>query len=102
MIITLLGIVLFLGLGVVLISGKGSFLIAGFNTMPSEEKEKYNVIALCKFMGKIMFALSFSMLFWLLSDAYDIKWLYHIGLVLFLSVIAFMLIFINTGNRFKK
>ncbi len=102
MIIMLLIIGLFLGLGVVLINGKGSFLIAGFNTMPSEEKEKYDVIALCKFMGKMMFALSFSMIFWLLSEAYDIKWLFYMGLILFLAMIAFMLIFINTGNRFKR
>ncbi|MFB9974094.1 DUF3784 domain-containing protein [Allobacillus sp. SKP2-8] len=102
MIIMLLVIGLFLGLGFVFINGKGSFLIAGFNTMPSEEKEKYDVIALCKFMGKKMFALSFSMIFWLLSVAYDLKWLFYIGLVLFLAVIVFMLIYINTGGRFKK
>ncbi|WOV84539.1 DUF3784 domain-containing protein [Sporosarcina jeotgali] len=102
MIIMLSVIVLFLGLGVVLINGKGSFLIAGFNTLPSEEKEKVNVIALCKFMGKMMFALSFSMLFWLLGEAYDSNWLFCMGLILFLALVVFMLIFINTGNRFKK
>ena len=36
-------------------------MIAGFNTMSEEEKEKYDTVALCKFMGKTMFALSFSM-----------------------------------------
>ncbi|MFD1927021.1 DUF3784 domain-containing protein [Sporosarcina siberiensis] len=102
MIIMLLGIGLFLGLGIVFMRGKGSFLIAGFNTLPPEEKEKYDTIELCKFMGKMMFALSFSMVFWVLSEAYDMNGLFYFGLVLFLAIIVFMLIYMNTGNRFKK
>ena len=50
MIVLLLIIVLFVVLGIVFINGKGSFLIAGYNTMPPEEKEKYDEVALCKFM----------------------------------------------------
>ena len=102
MIIMLLGIGLFIGLGIVFINGKGSFLIAGYNTMPPEEKDKYDTIALCKFMGKMMFALSFSMVFWIISEAYDINWLFYFGLVLFFVIVAFMLIYMNAGNRFKK
>ncbi|WP_438316753.1 DUF3784 domain-containing protein [Sporosarcina sp. FA9] len=102
MIIMLLVIGLFVGLGIVFINGKGSFLIAGFNTMPPEEKEKYDTIALCKFMGKMMFALSFSMVFWLLSEVYDINWLFYFGLVLFFGIIAFTIIYMNAGNKFKK
>lgn len=93
---------LFIVLGILLINGKGSFLIAGYNTMPPEEKEKYDIVALCKFMGIMMFSLSFSMLFWLLSESYEISWLFSFGLVLFLGIVVFMLIYINTGNRFKK
>ena len=77
-------------------------MIAGFNTMSEEEKEKYDTVALCKFMGKTMFALSFSMVFWVLSEAYEIKWLFTFGVVLFIGIIAFILIYANTGNRFKK
>ena len=73
MIVMLLVIGLFIALGVVLINGKGSFLIAGFNTMSLEEKEQYDVIALCKFMEKMMFALSFSMILLLFSEIYVIK-----------------------------
>ena len=102
MIITLLIIMLFVGLGVIFSKGKGSSLIAGFNTLSAEEKEQYNVTALCKFMGKMMFALSFSMLFWVLSEAYDMNWLFYTGLILFLAIVAFMVMITNTGNRFKK
>ncbi|MGM8216604.1 DUF3784 domain-containing protein [Bacillaceae bacterium W0354] len=89
-------------LGIVFMNGKGSFLIAGYNTMSQEEKEKYNIVALLKFMGKMMFALSGSMLLWVLSVAYEMSWLFVIGLALFIAMIAFMIIYINTGNRFKK
>ncbi len=102
MIITLLLIGLFIGLGIVFINGKGSFLIAGFNTIAPEENETYDTIALCKFMGKMMFALSFSIFLWFISEAYDINWLFYVGLVLFLVIVAYMLIYTNTGNRFKK
>ncbi|GKV70352.1 hypothetical protein NCCP2716_28500 [Sporosarcina sp. NCCP-2716] len=102
MIILAAMIVLFLAIGGVMMTGRGSFLIAGFNTMPTEEKEKYNETALCKFMGKMMFALAFSMLFWLFSVAYDIHWLLYVGLILFLFIVAFMVIFMNTGSRFKR
>ena len=89
-------------LGIAFINGKGSSLIAGYNTKSPSEKKKYDTIALCKFMGKMMFALSFSMLFWILSVANETNWLFVLGLVLFISMIVFMLIYVNTGNRFKR
>jgi len=82
----------FIVLGIILINGKGSLLIAGYNTMPPEEKKKYDVVTLCKFIGKMMFSLSFSMLFWLLSEPLEISWLFYFGLVLFLGKVAFMII----------
>lgn len=88
-------------LGIVLSMGKGSFLIGGFNMLTKEEQEKYDKVALCKFIGKMMFALAFSMVFWVLSQAFDIKILLYIGVVLFFSFIMFMLIYVNTDNRFK-
>lgn len=94
-------IILFIILGIVLYSGRGSSLIAGYNTMPKEEREKYDEVALSKFMGKMMFALSFSMVFWALSSLFEIDWLLTIGLILFISIVIFMLIYMNTGNRFK-
>lgn len=44
--------------GTVFSLGKGAFLIAGYNTAPKREKEKYDEKALCRFMGKLMFALA--------------------------------------------
>lgn len=101
MIGTMIIIGLFFVLGIIFSSGKGSFLIAGFNTMSKEEKAKYDAVAMCKFMGKTMFALSFSMGFWVLSDALNLKWLFVVGIVLFIGIVVFILIYANTGNRFK-
>ena len=93
---------LFIVLGITFSSGKGSFLIAGFNTMPKEEKEKYDKVALCKFMGKMMFAIAFSMVFWLFSIAFEITFVFYIGIILFFMIIVFTLVYLNTGNRFRK
>ncbi|MCA1031196.1 DUF3784 domain-containing protein [Bacillus timonensis] len=93
---------LFIVLGIILLNGKGSFLIAGFNTLPKEEKEKYDTVSLCKFMGKMMFALAFSMSLWVLGEALDITALFISGLILFIGIILFSVIYSNTGNRFKK
>lgn len=102
MIIIAIIIVLFNVLGIYLSTGRGTFLIAGYNTMPKEEKEKYDAVSLCKFMGKMMFALSFSMVFWLLSQALDIQLLFYVGLTLFLAIVIFILVYVNTGNKFRK
>lgn len=102
MIVTTCVIGLFVIAGIFLMNGKGSFLIAGYNTMPQEDKAKYDEIALSKFMGKMMIALSFSMVFWVLSEYYEVDWLFYVGLVMFLGLTVFMLIYTNTGNRFKK
>jgi preprotein translocase subunit SecG len=102
MVVTLCVVALFIVLGVLFTNGKGALLIAGYNTMAKEEQEKYDKPALCRFMGKMMFALAFSMVFWALSELYQKPFLFTVGLVLFFCVIIFMLIYLNTNNRFKK
>lgn len=102
MIVPMIVIGVFILFGFIFINGKGDFLIAGYNTMSREEREKHDMVAVCKFMGKMMFALAFSMVFWVVSEVYGIEWLFHIGLILFIAIVIFMLIYTNTGNRFKK
>ena len=59
MAIVFLGMIaLFLVLGLIFSRGKGAFLIAGYNTASKAEKAKYDEKALCRFMGKIMFAMA--------------------------------------------
>jgi hypothetical protein len=93
---------LFVLIGIILSMGKGSFLIAGFNTMSQKQKEEYDVVSLCKFMGKYMFIISFCITLFALSDTFGMKVIFNVGLVLFLTSTIFIVIYLNTGNRFKK
>ncbi|GLO64500.1 MULTISPECIES: DUF3784 domain-containing protein [Oceanobacillus] len=91
----------FIILGLFLSSGKGSFLIAGFNTLPKEDKQKYNSVALCKFMGKIMLAFALSMIVEILIGIYDIAWLSILNVILIIIICVFA-IYNVMGSRFKK
>lgn len=102
MILQMLFIALFILFGILLSLGKCSFLIAGFNTMSKEEKSKYDVLSLCKFMGKIMFIIAFCMILFLISNVFQLKSLFNISLILFWILILFTVIYLNTGNRFIK
>ncbi|MCP3764837.1 DUF3784 domain-containing protein [Domibacillus sp. A3M-37] len=92
----------FLIFTVLLSKGKGASLLAGYNTMSDSEKAQYNEIALCKFMGKIMYGISLSILLLALSEILEKRVLFIIGLILLLTLIVFTLVYSNTGNRFKK
>ncbi|MET1030099.1 DUF3784 domain-containing protein [Domibacillus tundrae] len=92
----------FLIFAVLLSKGKGASLLAGYNTMSDSEKAQYNEIALCKFMGKIMYGISLSILLLALSEILEKRVLFIIGLILLLTLIVFTLVYSNTGNRFKK
>lgn len=95
-------IVLFVLLGINFSLGKGSALITGFNTLSEKDKKKYNMVSLSKFMGKIMFALSFSMLFWIFGEVYKSKLLFVFGLSMFIGILLFAYIYANMGGRFKR
>lgn len=101
-IILLLMSVLFIIFGVVFSLGKGAFLISGYNMLSKEEKAKYDEKALCKFMGKSMFVLAFSVFLWGLSSLIKQHILFVIGLILFLVTVIFILVYSNTKNRFMK
>lgn len=89
-------------LGLYMLQGKGAFLIAGYNTMPKEEKAKYDGPAMARFIGKLLFALAFSMLFWLAGMLLEKSWMFYIGVALFLGFTGAALIYMNTGGRFLK
>ncbi|MBS2968194.1 DUF3784 domain-containing protein [Metabacillus sp. KIGAM252] len=92
----------FLIFAILLSKGKGASLLAGYNTMSDSEKAQYDEVALCKFMGKIMYGISFSILLFALSEMLEIQILFIIGLILLLTFIIFALVYSNTRNRFKK
>lgn len=82
--------------------GKGASLLAGYNMMSDSKKAQYDEVAICKFMGKIMYGICFSILLWALSDMLENQVLFIIGLILFFILIVFAIVYSNTGNRFKR
>ena len=95
-------IVLLFCLSIVFFNGKGSFLIAGYNTKSKEGKEKYDVKALCRYMGKLLLVIIFFMLFILWGVYLEKKWLIITASIAMSIVLVFAVIYLNTGNRFEK
>ena len=87
---------------IVLSRGKGASLLAGYNTMSESKKETYDEVALCKFMGKIMYGISFSLLLIAFSEVSGYSFLFIVGFVLLVFFIIFAGVYTNTKNRFKK
>ncbi|ARK23853.1 hypothetical protein SporoP37_03490 [Sporosarcina sp. P37] len=92
----------FIVYGIALWNGKGASLLSGYNTMPIEKKLRINERALCKFMAKIMFALSFCVGLFAVSELLEDDKYFIAGLILFIGLIVFAIVYSNTGNRFKK
>lgn len=101
-VINLMILIPFLIFAIFLSKGKGAFLLAGYNTMSDSEKANYDEAALCKFMGKIMFGVSFSLGLFALSEWLEKSFLFVTGLISLSFFIVFGVVYSNTGNRFKK
>lgn len=104
MIMYFLAPILLWGLPIVIGSGKANFLIAGYNTASKEEKEKIDKKKLSRFMGKFLFILGAIQLILPITEILKIE---YDGLVFSVSVIFILVtlggvIYMNTGDRFKK
>jgi hypothetical protein len=102
MIVPLGVIILFLFLSIYLLQGKGAMLISGYNTMSKEDKAQYDTVVLCKAVGKLMLAVTFSITLIYLGDLFQTNWLFIAGTALMIASIVIGLIYMNTGNRYKK
>ena len=95
-------VVLLAALGLAFSLGKGAFLIAGYNTASQEEKARYDKKALCRFMGRLMFAMAGSWAVVAAGSLLALPRLYNLGIGLFLAVVFGGVIYANTGRRFRK
>ena len=93
---------LFITLGIVFASGRGANLIAGYNTASREEKTHTDEKKLLKAMSVFMFVLAGCFLVSASSEIFHVKLLIWIGQALFVVAIIAGLIYLNTGNRFRK
>lgn len=55
--------ILFIVLGILIKYGKMYWLIAGYNTMPKEEKEKYNIEEIANVFRNVMFGMALIIIF---------------------------------------
>ena len=92
----------FVVLGIIFASGKGADLIAGYNTASREEKTKTDEKKLLKAMSVLMFVLAGCFLIFALSQIFHVKSLIWIGQALFIAALVTGLIYLNTGDRFRK
>lgn len=92
----------FVLLGVTFSCGKGGSLIAGYNTSPPQEKEKYDERALCRAMGRLMFALAACAGVMALSAVFDHMAFLWIGLALLVIVAVSGAIYMNTSKKVKR
>jgi len=87
-------------LAFVLLAGRGSFLIAGFNTLPKDQKAKYDAKALSKFIGKILLPIGILTIFAGMERI--VGWYPWVFVAVTIGLCLFAVIYVNTGNRFKK
>ncbi len=80
--------------------GKGASLIAGYNT--ASDKEKYNEVKLCKFVGKLLVPIAVFLPVIAIGGIYQIAWLPIVYVGLVVGIVIFSVIYANTANRFKE
>lgn len=98
---TILGLLLII-MGLVLFNGRGSFLIAGYNTLSKEGKEKYDIKALGRFIGKILLTIGLITPIFTVGAIYEIEWLSTVYTFCVIGLSIFAIFYSNTGNRFRK
>jgi hypothetical protein len=89
-------------LAILFLRGKGAALLSGYNTINPEKKAKYNMEAICRFMGynMILFILFFALAH--VGILADITWLWTSAMILGLSVIFGGRIYAHHSERFCK
>jgi hypothetical protein len=93
---------IFIAIGILFLNNKCSWLISGYNTMPKEDKEKYDEKALYKFMAYFMFIIAACLGLIGIGGHYNIRWLLMLSTVLTVIVAFGGVIYCNTGKRFLK
>ena len=83
---------------------KVTWLISGYNTLSKEEKQKYDIGKLCRYMGNFIFMLAGIMLIMgIISVAgVDPDTVMLIGFPFLAVAIVCGIVYLNTGNRVKK
>lgn len=96
-------VILFLWLiGYLIKYKKFSWLIAGYNTASKNEKQQYDESALCAAVGNLMFLSGGLCVVGIIREILDLFWLILTCWLLVTVAIVGGVVYLNTGNRFKK
>lgn len=89
-------------LGCLIKYAKAAWLIAGYNTSSKEVKEQYDVEALCRGVGHLLFTLAGTLIIPAAGGFFNAAWAIHVGWILFAVTVITFVIYANTGNRYRK
>lgn len=84
---------------------KVTWLISGYNIAPKEEKQKYDIEKLCKYMGNFIFILAsifFVMAITSLLFNKYVDTITRFGFGILIIVTVSGIVYLNTNNRVKK
>lgn len=93
----IIGIILFIIIGLFMLTGRGGFLIAGYNTLPAEQKAKYDEKRLCRFAGAVFIAEAMCLVLMEYTEVNEV-----LSIALFIFIIVAFVILVYTSNYFKK
>ena len=93
---------LFVLLGVMFLRGKAASLVAGYNTASPQEKAATDEKKLCRYMGRLMFALAGCFVIAAIGDLIGSMTVFWLGLAAFLVTAVVGAVLANNGDRFRK
>ena len=93
---------LFAALGIMFASGKGAGLIAGYNTASPEKKACIDEKKLLKAMSVLMFVLAGCFIVSASGGILRMRIMIFAGQGLFAAALIAGLVYLNTGDRFRK
>lgn len=102
MVIYIAFILLLIAAAILMLRGKAVWMISGYRSMPSEEKEQYDIQALCRFVAVVLFVFAGSVFFIMLGDLLFLSALSWVGTVVAILAAVFAIIYTNTSNHFRK
>ena len=70
--------------------------------MPKKEREKYDTVALCRFLGGILLPIALTVPAFFLGGYFKIDWLNYVVVGIDVGLILFAIVYANTKNRFRK
>jgi len=91
---------IFLLFGLYFFRGKGTSLLLRFHAVPEDENGTYDPVGISRFIGLVSLLFSLGSFFWWLNRVFQKNLFLTLSSALFIGTALFVLIYLNTGNRF--